>query len=803
MFSYFKKHGILGINARNLLYLRPFNPKKAIQLADDKLKTKHFLSARGIPVPKLLGKISNESELENFDWSKLPDEFVLKPNSGYGGEGILVMAGRKGNNFIKISGSKISVDEVITHTESILSGKFSLDATYDTAFFEQRLVPHDIFKNFTNTGLPDIRVVVHNLIPVMAMIRVPTKESDGKANVHLGGIGIGIDIAKGTTTHAVQYDKIIDEIPGFGNFKGIQIPFWDEILLIASQIQRISNLGYLACDIVIDKNRGPVILEINARAGLMVQIANLAPLGKRLERVKGIKVSSPEKGVRIGQDLFGEKIEKTEDGSISKKTVVGYKEYIEVLMSQGTQRILSRVRADLEKTLISKNLVDKLLKTRGAEKIENGLYKIKFFLEGKKIQTIAEQVDIFEGKDYEIIIGRRDLKDFVIDPFKPDPQDRKDEHIHKLTKQDYHSADKRICDIDQKTKLIHYLKPTNIAEEKEKFFRSGGQYNPQFQYPELDFDAEDLKDRLYYIQTDSSPLGQVFENKKKEVVHKLNLLLSRGNPKKFTEYSQKLYGTPSQQDYEKAKEHLSQVTFDRYKESDVPAEEVKQRFEEVFQSYGLTDWKVKLRKEMIADCSAGKKGTLFLKDGAFFSEKRIESLIRHEIETHILTAENGANQTYNVFLQGTANYLLTQEGLALYNQETFKSHDLIGDYGSFSVIAIYLAMHRSFSEVYKLLLDFGQSPERAFATVLKVKRGLSDTSSPGAFTKNYIYYHGFKKIRDYVENGGDLKKLYFGKMSIEEIDLYKKIDSISPSKYIPFFLQEDQISEKKVKKKKK
>jgi uncharacterized protein (TIGR02421 family) len=391
----------------------------------------------------------------------------------------------------------------------------------------------------------------------------------------------------------------------------------------------------------------------------------------------------------------------------------------------------------------------------------------------------------------------------LIDPFKPDPQDRSEKHIFNFSQQDYQSADKRICDIDQKTKLIHYLKPTNLAEEKEKFFRSGGRYNPQFEYADLDFDAEDLKDRIYYVQTDTSPIGKIFKNKKKEVINKLELLQARGSAKKFTELSSKLYMSPSQADFEEAKNHLSQVTFDRYKDSDIPSEEVKKRFEDVFENYGLSDWKVQLRKDMIADCSAGKKGTLFLKEGVSFSEKRIESLIRHEIETHILTAENGKNQPYSMFLQGTANYLLTQEGLALYNQETFKSHDLVGDYGSFSVIAIYLAMHRSFVEVYKSLLDFGQSQERAFSTTLKVKRGLKDTSEAGAFTKNYIYFAGFKKIKEYVQNGGDLKDLYFGKLSIEEMDIYKDIKNLSKSKYVPDFLQDPKDKEPAKKRKKK
>ena len=95
------------MNARNLLYIRPFNSKRAIRMADSKLKTKHFLSARGIPVPKLYGVIRNRDELQKFDFNMLPQAFVIKPNLGYGGEGIIPIVGREGSDFITVSDEKL------------------------------------------------------------------------------------------------------------------------------------------------------------------------------------------------------------------------------------------------------------------------------------------------------------------------------------------------------------------------------------------------------------------------------------------------------------------------------------------------------------------------------------------------------------------------------------------------------------------------------------------------------------------------------------------------------------------------
>jgi glutathione synthase/RimK-type ligase-like ATP-grasp enzyme len=71
------------MNARNLKYIKKFNPKKAIRLADNKLKTKKFLSLRGIPVPETYGVIDSRKALFDFDRNSLPEkEFVVKPNKG-------------------------------------------------------------------------------------------------------------------------------------------------------------------------------------------------------------------------------------------------------------------------------------------------------------------------------------------------------------------------------------------------------------------------------------------------------------------------------------------------------------------------------------------------------------------------------------------------------------------------------------------------------------------------------------------------------------------------------------------------
>ena len=136
------RHQILGMNSRNLDFIRPFNLKKAKEIADNKLLSKKILRENGLAVPNLIGRIRSREELENFNWQSLPEGFALKPNRGFGGEGILVVYGKKkdlDNVWIKADGSLITVNSLKNHINNILDGSFSLSGTPDIAFFEERL----------------------------------------------------------------------------------------------------------------------------------------------------------------------------------------------------------------------------------------------------------------------------------------------------------------------------------------------------------------------------------------------------------------------------------------------------------------------------------------------------------------------------------------------------------------------------------------------------------------------------------------------------------------------------------------
>lgn len=776
--------GILGINARNLLYIRPYNKKKAIKMADSKLKSKHFLSARGIPVPKLHGVIRSREELEKFDFNTLPSNFVLKPNFGYGGEGIIPIIGRSDGDFVKSSGKNMTADDMADHIGDIIDGRYSITGVSDFAFFEQLIVCDDKIAKFAYKGLPDIRVVVHNLIPVMAMLRLPTEKSDGKANLHLGAIAAGIDIAKGVVTNVIEGEEIVEGPPGL---RGLEIPYWDEILLISSKVQLITNLGYLAVDIAIDKTSGPVLLEMNARAGLGVQIANLAPLRKRLERIKGVKVTTPEKGVRIAQDMFGNKVEK-EIANISGKTVIGEKEIVQVITKEGPVNVLASINPVVEGSIMDSGFAKDACLLKG-ESLDDDKLKLKLNLADVRIQTIAGMEDLSQ-RDYKLIVGKRDLSHFLVDPAKKFKDDSKiptfkAKKSEDDSKMNYSLIDNALHGVDRQIKLLYHLRPLNLEDEKVKFAEDKS-YNPQFVYPELRFDPFRLREKLKQLQCDDSPLGEIFESKKKEIVKKLALVEHVG-AEDFTNRSVKLFGQPDDKILELAQERVDSMPKKfPYEELDVDSEDACKEFDKVFKRYGLDDWKVKIKESMVADCMAGKKGTLFVRKDARFSKQRLKMLVAHEIETHVITAENGSRQPYKIFNYGLAGYLETQEGLAVRNQMLMAEHDTEKNYWpALSVLVVNAGFEKSFAELVEMVQDLGFSFDRAFRIAVKVKRGLEDTSSKGAFTKDYIYFKGYVDLKEFESTERSVKDLYYGKFNARDYDLVMKVPNLVDPKFLP------------------
>lgn len=282
-----RKRGILGLNARNRAYIMKRNPRRRYPLVDDKLTTKQLAIESGISVPPLYGVIATEHDLSGLgDILKPYSEFVIKPARGSGGAGVLVIDGRRREMFVKTDGRGLPLAEIEYHASNILSGIYSLGGVPDKAMIEYRVRVDPIFDPVSYQGVPDIRLLVYRGVPTMAMVRLPTRQSDGKANLHQGAVGVGIEIATGMTTGGVWHSRAVQEHPDYGvPLAGIQIPTWPRLLELGARCYELTGLGYLGVDIVLDRTHGPLLLELNARPGLAIQIANRSGLKLRLDAI--------------------------------------------------------------------------------------------------------------------------------------------------------------------------------------------------------------------------------------------------------------------------------------------------------------------------------------------------------------------------------------------------------------------------------------------------------------------------------------------------------------------------------------
>lgn len=285
-----RRQGVLGLNARNSRYILRYNRRRLYPLVDDKLATKRLALQAGIPVPALYGVIESYHDVR-----KLPaivashGDFVVKPAHGSGGDGILVISGRaKDRNLYRlVDGTIIDEGEIEHHLANVLSGQYSLAGLRDVALIEYCVKFATTFSEHSYRGVPDIRVIVFRGYPVMAMVRLPTRGSHGKANLHQGAVGAGLDLATGRTTYAVIGNSLITEHPDTGAaIAGLEIPGWQTVLELAARCFELTDLGYLGVDIVLDREHGPMLLELNARPGLNIQIANRCGLGLRLAQVE-------------------------------------------------------------------------------------------------------------------------------------------------------------------------------------------------------------------------------------------------------------------------------------------------------------------------------------------------------------------------------------------------------------------------------------------------------------------------------------------------------------------------------------
>lgn len=264
---------VLGINQRNRDFVSRKNTKQGLRTAVDKLATKRILQKQGIPTPQTLACFEDFASIEALP-AAIADQqqFVVKPNAGSQGNGILVIKDFRAGKWLTSGGRSFTVGDIKQHLIEIINGNYAQHGMQDSAYIEALIHQHPRLEKISGGGLCDVRVVIIDGKVISTMLRIPTARSGGKANLHQGALGAAIDIDTGVIKRCLFMGQELMAHPeNQQQLVGVVIPHWQQILAISQQCSRVSGLGYLGVDICLDKDRGPVVLELNGRPGLEIQ----------------------------------------------------------------------------------------------------------------------------------------------------------------------------------------------------------------------------------------------------------------------------------------------------------------------------------------------------------------------------------------------------------------------------------------------------------------------------------------------------------------------------------------------------
>lgn len=826
---------ILWMNKRNNTYIKEFNPEKGIRLANNKNQTKKFLTQRGIPVPQTLVHIKNSKEWLEFDfWDINSSTFVIKPNKWSKWTGIYIIKEfrkvdewnihwwkskldewwkNKSINFLQqwywkknniinfwyeflIGNTWISEIELKKKWLSIFDGSYSSSHRIDTILLEDRLIPWTWFTEFCKYGLADMRVIIFNLVPIIAMLRMPTKESWGKANLAQWGIGLWLDIVTGKITSLYRkWQSYTSEFPSeWKHFKNKKIPYRQEIIQYSANAQYFVNIGYLGMDWVIT-NKWPKLLEINARSGLEIQNITGKPLLSIMKKIEDLEITTPNKGIEISKSLFSdERINEVKDQHIVYLSQTGKLLYQRDNKKRGLPVTIT-VWIDKIKNYTSEKVIKKLA---GTKDISIDLWHH---------DTIFKNISLIQSKDIQgnrIILWQQSLTNYYIKPIHKSRVSTRilnSEHIIEDEIVSLKLLDEKINTINKQLNLAQILKPTNYLDEFDKFVSYHGDYNPQFTYDfptykELHSITDQIKELdIKYREKEyfDSSFANLFFEKLDEMEIKINLikaykkqnfwLIDRYNKILFWEIDKKLL----QLSHEKIKEWFWFLS--KELGSIIEWNDIITYIKEYIYKKKLEWVRVRQDDSTLSRISVGfgKFATIKIKNTAKFREYKLLSKLVHEIDVHTMRYLNGKKSWRNIFATWTAYYIETEEWLSVYMankklQEIIPWYDWISKYKNYSFID--QSTRLSFSALSKQIINTKNilsnrkkniiNYKVLFNTTLKFMKGKKDTSIENTgivFWKNLVYLNWYQKIKLLIESNPEQVKqlLKYGKCKIEDL----------------------------------
>ena len=352
------------------------------------------------------------------------------------------------------------------------------------------------------------------------------------------------------------------------------------------------------------------------------------------------------------------------------------------------------------------------------------------------------------------------------------------------------AADKELRNFLERLALGPAVKPSNLLAEKEAFLHprfSRRKKSPVFRYQGSPSRWSDLKPVLP-LESDDAPQAviQIYQEKQRELEIIQKMLAAVGS-ERFTQFAVELFGAPTAEDSRQAREVLEILADVALPEKSCPAKDFAALLEARLEQLGIS-MDIKLASSMATKVSVDSiSQTIHLNQNAFFAPQETRRLLVHEIDVHAVRIHNGSCLPWGIFSMGTAGYREAEEGLAVhYERQTGHLYRFQEKLYAGRCLAVYLSLSAGFAEVFEELLVYFDE-ETAYNIVERVKRGLSDTSRPGALTKEFHYFTGPNRVRSYLGGGGKLEMLMGGKIAFKHAPIIAKLvqdKSVDTSKWI-------------------
>ncbi len=805
-------YSILGLNKRNIDYIKKLNPQKSIRLADNKYKTKLFLQQRWIPVPQTYAYIADRKQLLDFDFATLPsDVFVAKPNKWSKGKGVFILERlaefqppislswwNKFSDYIsdflykdipyypygyRTKWSMFSDRSLKKKLVAILEWNYTLANRQDAVLVEEKLIPGAWFEQFCQYGLADIRVIVCNLVPVAAMLRIPTEQSGWVANLAQGGMACGIDITTWqirtiATSDAIYYDNFPDEYKYL--YKYI-IPFWDDILLHSANTQYFVNMGYVWLDWIITAD-GPKLLEVNGKAWLEIQNIVWLPLQKVLDKIGDLEIATPQKWVEVARSLFAP----AKQTSIPHSKVLYLSQKGILSLSQGwkqsTMDVIIATKPNQLRNYTSLAVVDAIKKSDHVH---------------MKIGNVVLKDIVLYGSDritwHRVTLWSNTLKNYYIKPVHKSHVDIKfinPKNILEAEVDDLMILDKKLDDISRRLPLLRLLFPNNYLQEFDTFISRKWRYNPTFSYNFPTYkDITSWRDDLQHLRDEhsgnlalQSRFAQLFYDKFGEIEDRINLIYAykKQNHELIRIANEKLFGVIDERQVLQSQNLMYKDAAIYDVDEKLTMEEIRNMIHDVFSAYGIKKYRIVLDSSIFGRIAFVNARVPIIKLSPTFRWTAWELAwqLEHEIWVHLQRAVNGKKTKRLILQKWTAYYLPDEEWLAVYQAEQ-KVRQYFPQFYNTAMHRKYVFLHFSekmaFVELVQLLQDmnFNRTLPGLFRTIMRLKRWIMDTSiatTGTTFLKDKVYLEWHAKISNWIEEGGDIDKFMIGKIKVEDLD---------------------------------